>query len=93
MIIDAAVNGHGIGLARSTLAARDLINRQLVAPFPVSLPLSTAYWIVAPQVNATPTENATFRWLLAEAEVDDKQVSALGATSKHVPRNAAPRVT
>jgi LysR family glycine cleavage system transcriptional activator len=52
MVIDAAINGQGIGLARSTLAAWDLINKRLIAPFSVSLPLTTAYWIVAPQATA-----------------------------------------
>ena len=34
MVIDAAVNGQGIALARTALAAWDLINKRLVAPLP-----------------------------------------------------------
>src|ERR1700730_6045278 len=34
MVIDAAVDGQGIALARTTLAAWDLINGRLVRPFP-----------------------------------------------------------
>ena len=37
MLIDAAADGQGIALARTTLAAWDLINRRLVRPFPVAL--------------------------------------------------------
>ena len=78
MVIDAAINGQGIGLARSTLAAWDLINKRLIAPFPVSLPLTTAYWIVAPRATAELPKIATFRcWLLAEAAQDRKQLGAL----------------
>src|SRR6516225_943360 len=33
MVIDAAINGQGIALARTTLAAWDLINGRLVRPF------------------------------------------------------------
>src|SRR3954453_21344980 len=33
MVIDAAIKGQGVGLARTTLAAWDLINQRLVAPF------------------------------------------------------------
>ena len=33
MVIDAAVDGQGIALARTTLAAWDLINGRLVRPF------------------------------------------------------------
>ncbi len=80
MVIDAAINGQGIGLARSTLAAWDLINGRLVAPLPVSLPLRTAYWIVAPQATAELPKIAMFReWLLAEAEQDQRQVGTLVA--------------
>ena len=47
MVIDAAINGQGIALARTTLAAWDLINGRLVLPVLESLPLSKSYWIVA----------------------------------------------
>jgi LysR family transcriptional regulator, glycine cleavage system transcriptional activator len=83
MVIDAAINGQGVGLARSTLAAWDLINKRLVAPFPVSLPLASAYWIVAPQATAELPKIATFRsWLLAEAETDRNQVGKLAVGSR-----------
>lgn len=75
MLIDAAVNGQGVALARTTLAAWDLINQRLIAPFSVTLPLSSAYWIVAPQATAALPKITTFRkWLLAEAEEDLKLV-------------------
>src|SRR5256886_2311073 len=34
MVIDAAINGQGVALARTTLAAWDLFNGRLVRPFP-----------------------------------------------------------
>jgi LysR family glycine cleavage system transcriptional activator len=83
MVIDAAINGQGIGLARSTLAAWDLINKRLIAPFSMSLPLTTAYWIVAPQATAELPKIATFRsWLLAEAKEDRRQVRELAAKAR-----------
>ena len=39
MLIDAAVNGQGITLARTALVATDLINGRLVRPFQTTLPL------------------------------------------------------
>jgi LysR family transcriptional regulator, glycine cleavage system transcriptional activator len=78
MVIDAAVNGQGIALARTTLAAWDLINRRLVAPFAEALPLSSAYWIVAPQVTADLPKIATFRdWLLSEIAKDQALIDQL----------------
>ena len=75
MVIDAAVNGQGIALARTTLAAWDLINKRLVAPFSEVLPISTAYWIVSPKATSALPKIVTFRnWLLAEAAHDAKRV-------------------
>ena len=53
MVIDAAINGQGIALARTTLAAWDLINGRLVLAFPESVPVSKTYWIVCPKATAT----------------------------------------
>jgi len=73
MVIDAAVDGQGIALARTTLAAWDLINGRLVRPLPETLRLSKTYWIICPKATSTLPKITTFRdWLLAEA-VDDSR--------------------
>ena len=78
MVIDAAINGQGIALARTTLAAWDLINGRLVMAFPESLPVSKTYWIVCPKATATLPKIATFRdWLLTEAAADLRQLKKL----------------
>ena len=65
MVIDAAIDGQGFALARTTLAAWDLINGRLVRPFPEALRLSKTYWIICPKVTAALPKIATFRdWLL-----------------------------
>jgi LysR family glycine cleavage system transcriptional activator len=79
MVIDAAINGQGIALARTTLAAWDLINGRLVRPFPESLRLSKTYWIICPKATATLPKIVTFRdWLLAEASSDLRRLKKLG---------------
>ena len=79
MVIDAAINGQGIALARTTLAAWDIINGRLVRPFSESLRLSKTYWIVCPKATATVPKIVTFRdWLLAEASSDLRQLKKLG---------------
>jgi LysR family transcriptional regulator, glycine cleavage system transcriptional activator len=78
MVIDAAVNGQGFALARTTLAAWDLINKRLIAPCAETLPLSSAYWIVAPLATAHLPKIVTFQnWLLAEAAADRKKVGTV----------------
>jgi LysR family transcriptional regulator, glycine cleavage system transcriptional activator len=75
MVIDAAVNGQGIALARTTLAAWDLINGRLVRPFADALPLSRTYWIVCPKATANVPKIVTFRnWLQAEAAEDARRL-------------------
>ena len=78
MVIDAAINGQGIALARTTLAAWDLIKGHLVRPFPQSLPLSKTYWVVCPKATASLPKIVTFReWLLAEAASDLRRLRKL----------------
>ncbi|HME29588.1 MAG TPA: transcriptional regulator GcvA [Pseudolabrys sp.] len=78
MLIDAAVDGQGIALARTTLAAWDLINGRLVRPFPIALPLSKSYWIVSPKATASLPKLVAFReWLLAQASEDTRRLDAL----------------
>jgi LysR family glycine cleavage system transcriptional activator len=78
MVIDAAVDGQGVALARTGLAAWDLICRRLVRPFSLALPVSYAYWIVCPKATARLPKIATFRdWLLAEATEDARKLSEL----------------
>jgi LysR family glycine cleavage system transcriptional activator len=78
MLIDAAIDGQGIALARTVLAAWDLINGRLVRPFAQSLPLSKTYWIVCPKATAALPKITIFRnWLLAEAAEDVRRVEEL----------------
>lgn len=79
MLIDAAVDGQGIALARTTLAAGDLINGRLVRPFALTLRLSKTYWIVCPKATSALPKIAMFRdWLLSEASRDMRQLQELG---------------
>lgn len=89
MVLDAAVDGQGIALARTTLAAWDLINGRLVRPFTDALRLSRTYWIVCPKATSTLPKIAIFRdWLLAEAARDNRQLQKLGAGKSGMPRTA-----
>jgi len=75
MLIDAAVDGQGVALARTALAAWDLINGRLVRPIDVSLKISNTYWVVCPKAASSVPKIATFRnWLLAEAADDARRL-------------------
>ena len=83
MAIDAAVDGQGVVLARTALAAWDLLGGRLVRPFPTAMPAPFAYWIVCPKVNAKLPKIVAFtEWLLAEAAEDARQLSRRGRAVK-----------
>jgi LysR family glycine cleavage system transcriptional activator len=78
MLIDAAVDGQGVALARTALAAWDLINGRLVKPIDVSLRVSKTYWIVCPKATSALPKITIFRnWLLAEAADDARRLKML----------------
>jgi len=73
--IDAAVDGQGVALARTALAAWDLINGRLVRPIDVSLRLSNTYWIVCPKATSALPKIKMFReWLLTQAADDMRRL-------------------
>jgi LysR family glycine cleavage system transcriptional activator len=80
MAIDAAIDGHGVALARTALAAWDLLARRLVRlPLGPALPVPYAYWIVCPRATADLPKITAFRnWLIGEAEEDARRLGARG---------------
>jgi LysR family glycine cleavage system transcriptional activator len=78
MLIDAAIDGQGIALARTALAAWDMINGRLVRPVDVSLRMANTYWIVCPKSVSTVPKIAAFRnWIFAEVAEDTRRLKAL----------------
>ena len=81
MLIDAAIDGQGVALARTALAASDLINGRLARPFDLGLKLSNTYWIVCPKATSTKPKIVTFRdWLLKEAADDAHRLKKVFAS-------------
>ena len=82
MLIDAAVNGQGVALARTSLATWDLLNGRLARLPYITLPVSRLYWIVCPQAVSTIPKIVTFReWLRAEAAADLRLLRAADASA------------
>ena len=88
MAIDAAIAGQGVALARTALAAADLLGGRLVRPFVLALPAPFAYGIVSLKDAAGRRKITLLRdWLLAEAEADAKRLERLLAP-RPVPASA-----
>ena len=68
--VDAAVEGAGVALGRSSLAGRELQSGRLVAPFDIHLSTSAAFWFVcAPADLEKPKVTAFREWLMKEASM------------------------
>lgn len=73
-VLQAAIEGHGVALARSVMAHDDLVSGRLVRLLPqVTCPSALAYHIVYRPEGATSARLLAFRdWLLAEAARDPR---------------------
>jgi LysR family transcriptional regulator, glycine cleavage system transcriptional activator len=67
LVLEAAILGQGIALAKSTIAAVDLAEGRVVKPFELTLPLEFAYYIVTPESKTLmPKVDLFIRWLKEE---------------------------
>ncbi len=68
LVLQAAIDGHGVAMGRVFLAARDVASGRLVQPFAQTLTNDYSYWLVYPKSTAAKPRIDAFRtWLLAEA--------------------------
>lgn len=68
LVIEAAVAGKGVALAKAQLALADLEAARLVIPFDMSSPSAFAYYVVHPESRgSSPAVKAFKTWLREEA--------------------------
>lgn len=68
LVIEAAVAGKGVALAKAALALADLEAARLVIPFDLTTPTEFSYYVVhPPSKSASPAVKAFKAWLLKEA--------------------------
>ena len=80
MLIDAAIDGQGVALARTTLAAWDLISGRIVRPFDLSWRPAGTYWILSQKATAKVAKIRLFHdWLLTEAATDLRRLEELAS--------------
>jgi LysR family glycine cleavage system transcriptional activator len=89
MVIQAALMGQGIGVARTSLAAQDLKAGLLVRPFSQKVVSSYAYYVTCPEENLNrPRVTAFIRWLKKEVAATLKDIEenqpGLSGTQKTV---------
>jgi LysR family glycine cleavage system transcriptional activator len=78
LVIEAAVGGRGVALAKRALAQADLDAGRLVAPFQIATAVDFAYYLVHPKTKGRlPQVKAFVGWLMAEAEAHEAALRSL----------------
>ncbi len=69
MTIQAAIDGMGIAIGRTSYVKDDIEKGRLVVPFDIALPASAGFYLVAPEAIARkPKLDAFEKWLIAAAK-------------------------
>jgi len=77
-VIEAAVNGRGVALAKRTLAQADLDAGRLVAPLQIATAVDFAYYLVHPKAKSRlPQVKAFSAWIDAEAKAHEDALRAI----------------
>ena len=78
LVIEAAVNGRGVALAKRTLAQADLEAGRLVAPLQIATAVDFAYYLVHPKAKGRlPQVKAFVAWIKAQAEAHEAALRAI----------------
>ena len=78
LVIEAALSGRGVALAKRALAQDDLDAGRLVAPMAISTSVDFAYYVVHPKAKARlPQVKAFVAWILAEGAAHEAAMASL----------------
>ncbi|WP_025033661.1 transcriptional regulator GcvA [Bradyrhizobium sp. DOA9] len=69
MTIQAAIDGIGVAMGRTSYVQDDIAKGRLVVPFKIALPADAGFYLVAPEGRREAPKLAAFRqWVLAAAQ-------------------------
>jgi LysR family glycine cleavage system transcriptional activator len=69
MTVQAAIDGYGVAIGRTTYVEGDIAKGRLVVPFEITLPADAGFYLVSPEASADKPKLAAFRqWLLASVQ-------------------------
>jgi len=64
MTIQAAIDGVGVAMGRTSYVQDDIAKGRLVVPFEITLPVDAGFYLVSPEITADSPKLAAFRnWL------------------------------
>jgi LysR family glycine cleavage system transcriptional activator len=69
MTIQAAIDGIGVAVGRTSYVRDDIAKGRLVVPFKIALPADAGFYLVSPEARADSPKLQAFRqWLVASAQ-------------------------
>ncbi|WP_027570107.1 transcriptional regulator GcvA [Bradyrhizobium sp. URHA0013] len=69
MTIQAAIDGIGVAMGRTSYVQDDIAKGRLVVPFKIALPADTGFYLVAPEGRREAPKLAAFRdWMIAATQ-------------------------
>jgi LysR family glycine cleavage system transcriptional activator len=69
MTVQAAIDGVGVAIGRTSYVQDDIAKGRLVAPFRIALPINAGFYVVSPAETADRPKLAAFRnWLMATVQ-------------------------
>jgi LysR family transcriptional regulator, glycine cleavage system transcriptional activator len=69
LTVQAAIDGSGVAMGRTSYVEADIAKGRLVVPFKIALPVDAGFYLVSPEAKADPPNLAAFRqWLKASVQ-------------------------
>jgi LysR family glycine cleavage system transcriptional activator len=69
MTVQAAIDGFGVAMGRTSYVEADIGKGRLVVPFKITLPANAGFYLVCPEATADTPKLAAFRqWLVASVQ-------------------------
>jgi LysR family glycine cleavage system transcriptional activator len=69
MTLQAAIDGFGVAVGRTTYVEGDIAKGRLVVPFKIALPADAGFYLVSPEATSEKPKLAVFRqWLLTSVQ-------------------------
>ena len=69
MTVQAAIDGVGVALGRTSYVEADIAKGRLVVPFKITLPADAGFYLVSPEASAEAPKLSAFRqWLIPSAQ-------------------------
>jgi LysR family transcriptional regulator, glycine cleavage system transcriptional activator len=80
MTIQAAIDGLGVAIGRTSYVQDDIQKGRLVVPFDIAMPADAGFYLVSPDAAANTPKLAAFRtWLIAAAKQSDQSIISRGS--------------